>query len=118
MTTVCTSSARACIAFPGCAPQLCAPPIASTGIASRRFLRSSFWARVASHARVEREAAAQRVGVAPKKPDVIADDLARQRRAALVGELVAEEEVLASPDQVLGHRVGTVERDVPELLVD
>jgi hypothetical protein len=68
---------------------------------------------------IEPEAAAQHVGVG-EEIEVIPEGIVRKLlAAALDGELVPEEDVLASPDELFGELiVDPIERDVPEAVVD
>src|SRR5688572_13255385 len=65
---------------------------------------------------VEPEAAGERVGPG-KEADVVGDRI-RRWLAALDLELVAEEDVLPSLDELFGQRFGAAERNVPEPVVD
>src|ERR671916_645236 len=68
---------------------------------------------------VQPETAAQDVGVGVEVEVVLEDIVGQALLAALDGELVAEEDVLASPDELFGYRVvDPVEGEVPELVVD
>jgi hypothetical protein len=104
--------------FPGPFTQLGAPPIARTGMVSGRALALLVLREGGAPGAIEPEAAAQGVGVG-EEADVVAEGMVGQLLPALDGELVAEEDVLASPDEVFGQLVvDPVEGDGPDPVVE
>ena len=79
-------------------------------------MRSAVLLQRGVEAAIEAEAAAQGVGVRDKT-DVVLDHLC-WHRPTLDRELVAEVDVFAPGDELLGHAFDPVERDVPQLVVD
>ena len=101
------------------APELSAPPIARTGIGKPAGLSLLVLRGRDAERAVELKAAVQRLGARGEPVDVVLDGVVGQFVCpGRSGELRAEKDVFASPDELLVRLLELVERDVPEAVND